>query len=217
MWAFCLIAVKTATWVTSSSNGAIWENSAKVLSLAGSAQTGTVWSGNTASIWATSTWRMLALLNQTNWSSLDRSFSTSTLCGNNISSLHRKWKFKNYPPKKNPWVVWMHRQERTFCHLRLYSWLLEGHSWMSQGPWGEDPPTHLGRHTLTFEGFPGGSAGKESACSAGDLGSIPGLGRSPGGGLGNPLQYSWLKNPHPQRNLVATVHAVAKSQTQWSN
>ena len=100
MWAFCLIAVKTATWVTSSSNGAIWENSAKVLSLAGSAQTGTVWSGNTASIWATSTWRTLALLNQTNWSSLDRSFSTSTLCGNNISSLHRKWKFKNYPPPK---------------------------------------------------------------------------------------------------------------------
>ena len=100
MWAFCLIAVKKATWVTSSSTGAIWENSAKVLALAGSAQTGTVWSGNTASIWATSTWRTLALLNQTNWSSLNRSFSTSTLCGNNISSLHRKWKFKNYPPPK---------------------------------------------------------------------------------------------------------------------
>ena len=87
MWAFCLIAVKKATWVTSSSTGAIWENSAKVLTLAGSVQTGTVWSGNTASIWATSTWRTLALLNQTNWSSLDRSFSTSTLCRNNISSL----------------------------------------------------------------------------------------------------------------------------------
>ena len=40
---------------------------------------------------------------------------------------------------------------------------------MSQGPWGKDPPTHLGRHTLTFGGFPGGSAGKESACNAGDL------------------------------------------------
>jgi len=44
-------------------------------------------------------------------------------------------------------------------------------------------------------GFPGGSDGKESACTAGDLGSIPGLGRSPGEGNGNPLQYSCLKNP----------------------
>ena len=44
-------------------------------------------------------------------------------------------------------------------------------------------------------GFPGGSDGKESACDAGDLGSIPGLRRSPGGGHGNPLQYSCLENP----------------------
>ena len=44
-------------------------------------------------------------------------------------------------------------------------------------------------------GFPGGSDGKESACDAGEPGSIPGLGRSPGGGHGNPLQYSCLENP----------------------
>ena len=44
-------------------------------------------------------------------------------------------------------------------------------------------------------GFPGGSAGKESTCNAGDLGSIPGLGRSPGEGNGYPLQYSGLENP----------------------
>ena len=43
--------------------------------------------------------------------------------------------------------------------------------------------------------FPGSSNGKESACNAGDLGSIPGLGRSPGEGHGNPLQYSCLENP----------------------
>ena len=43
--------------------------------------------------------------------------------------------------------------------------------------------------------FPGGSDGKESACNAGDLGSIPGLGRSPGEGHGNPLQYFCLENP----------------------
>ena len=50
--------------------------------------------------------------------------------------------------------------------------------------------------------FPGGSDGKESACNAGDLGSIPGLGRSPGGAHGNPLQYSCLKNLHGQRSLA---------------
>ena len=51
-------------------------------------------------------------------------------------------------------------------------------------------------------GFPGGSDGKESVCNAQDLGSIPGWGRSPGGGHGNPLQYSCLENPHGQRSLA---------------
>ena len=51
-------------------------------------------------------------------------------------------------------------------------------------------------------GFPGGSDGKESARNVGDLGLIPGLRRSPGGGHGNPLQYSCLENPHGQRNLM---------------
>ena len=51
-------------------------------------------------------------------------------------------------------------------------------------------------------GFPGGSDGKESNCNEGDLGSIPGLGRSPGGGNGNPLQYSCLENPMDRRNLA---------------
>ena len=50
-------------------------------------------------------------------------------------------------------------------------------------------------------GFPGGSDGKGSTCNAGDLASIPGLGRSPGGGHGNPLQYSCLENPHGQKSL----------------
>ena len=54
----------------------------------------------------------------------------------------------------------------------------------------------------TCTGFPGGSDGKESTSNARDLGSIPGLGRSPGGGHGNPLQYSCLENPHGQRSLV---------------
>ena len=49
------------------------------------------------------------------------------------------------------------------------------------------------------DGFPDGSDGKESACNVGDLGLIPELGRSSGGGDGTPLQYSWLENPHGQR------------------
>ena len=52
--------------------------------------------------------------------------------------------------------------------------------------------------------FPGGSDSEESACSAGDLCLIPGLGRSPGGGHGNPVQYSCLEHPHRQRNLEGT-------------
>ena len=51
-------------------------------------------------------------------------------------------------------------------------------------------------------GFPGGPDGKESACNAGDLGLIPGLARSPGGGHGNPLQYSCLENSHGQKSLA---------------
>ena len=53
---------------------------------------------------------------------------------------------------------------------------------------------------LVCLGFPGGSDSKESACNAGDLGSIPGLGRSPGGRHGNPFMYSCLKNPLEQRS-----------------
>ena len=64
-----------------------------------------------------------------------------------------------------------------------------------------------------YLGFPGGSEGKESACNVGDLGSIPGLGRSPGEGHGNLLQYSCLENPMDQGAWRATVHGVAKSQT----
>jgi len=54
-----------------------------------------------------------------------------------------------------------------------------------------------------FLGFPGGLDGKESTSNVGDMGWIPGLGRSSGGGHGNPLQYSCLENPHGQRSLVS--------------
>ena len=66
------------------------------------------------------------------------------------------------------------------------------------------------------EGFPGGSDGKESACNAGDQGSVPGLGRSPGGGNGNPLQYSCLEDSMDRGAWRALVCGVAESQT-WSS
>ena len=70
--------------------------------------------------------------------------------------------------------------------------------------------------TSTVPDFPGGSNGKASAYNAGDLGSIPRLGRSPGEGNGNPLQYSCLENPTAGRARQATVHGVAKSWTRLS-
>ena len=66
--------------------------------------------------------------------------------------------------------------------------------------------------SLALWWIPSGSAGKESTCNAGDLGSIPGLGRSPGEGNGYPLQYSGLEN-----SMDCIVHEVAKSQTQLND
>ena len=66
-------------------------------------------------------------------------------------------------------------------------------------------------------GFSGGSAGKESACGVRDLVSVPGWGRSPGGGNGNPLHYSRLENPMDRGAWWATVCGVSKSWAQLSN
>ena len=78
--------------------------------------------------------------------------------------------------------------------------------------------THIYIHIyLLIYSFPGGSASKESACSAGDPGSIPGLGRSPGEGNVNPLQYSCLENYRDRGAWQAIVHGVAKSQTWLSD
>ena len=83
--------------------------------------------------------------------------------------------------------------------------------WVQSLGW-EDPlekgkATHLG-----ILGLPCGSAGKESTCNMGDLGLIPGLGRSPGEGKGYPLQYSGLEN-----SMNSRVHRVTKSWTRLSN
>ena len=66
-------------------------------------------------------------------------------------------------------------------------------------------------------GFSGHSDGKESACNVGDLGSIPGSGRSPGEGNGNALWYSCLENPMDREAWRATAHGVAKSHVGLSN
>ena len=78
----------------------------------------------------------------------------------------------------------------------------------------------LGLWLVLGWGFPGVSDGKESACNAGDLGLIPrlgSLGRSPGGGNGYPLHYSYLENPVDRGACRATVHGVTKSRTRFSN
>ena len=72
------------------------------------------------------------------------------------------------------------------------------------------PSTKLG------QGFPGGSVGKETACNVGDPCLIPGLGRSPGEGHGNPLQHSCLENPMDRGAWWAVVHGMAKSRTRLS-
>ena len=73
---------------------------------------------------------------------------------------------------------------------------------------GKDPLKRKWQLTPIFLGFPCDSAGKESACNAGDLGPIPGLGRSPGEGNSYPLEYSGLEN-----SMDCMVHGVTKSQT----
>ena len=74
-------------------------------------------------------------------------------------------------------------------------------------------PLLMGKETKG-QGFPGVSAGRNLPANAGDAGSIPGLGRSPGEGNGNPLQYSSLENPMDRGDWQAMVHRVKKRQTQ---
>ena len=79
-------------------------------------------------------------------------------------------------------------------------------------------PSHITRislktTTILLLSIPGGSDANQSACNAGDLGSVPESGRCPGEGNGNPLQYSCLENPMDRGAWWAIVHGVAKNQT----
>ena len=84
----------------------------------------------------------------------------------------------------------------------------------NQAPWHQ---ISLGGNSSLRRGyyilFPGGSDGEKSACNSGDLGSIPGSGRSPGEGNSNPLQYSCLEIPWMEQLVGYIVHGVAKSWT----
>ena len=109
----------------------------------------------------------------------------------NYLILMRSWTFLVAQLIKNPPAM----QETRF------------NSWLGKIPWRRDRLP-----TLVFLDFSRGSAGKESTCNAGDMGSIPGLGRSPGEGKGYQLQYSGLEN-----SMDCIVHGVAKSWTPLSN
>ena len=86
----------------------------------------------------------------------------------------------------------------SYAHFKMRKHILPGKKCMRR------THTHyrFWKQIYSEMGFPGGSDGKESACNVGHSGSIPGSGRSPGGGHGNPLQYSCLENPHGQRSLA---------------
>ena len=103
--------------------------------------------------------------------------------------------------------------------LFMRKWVLTGH-WIYGGHVLRLPASKTGRNKFllfldlwyfVIVGLPRWLSGKESACNAGGTGSIPGLGRSPGGGHGNILQYSCLKNPMDKGAWCATVHRIPKS------
>ena len=98
--------------------------------------------------------------------------------------------------QENPLIVVLYKQ---CCSLVLD--LLSVQETPVRFLWREDPWRRDRLPTPAYLGLPGGWDGKESICNAGDLGSIPRLGWSPGGGHSNPLQYSGLENPHGQRSL----------------
>ena len=107
---------------------------------------------------------------------------------------------------------------RWLCGVVHFSTLVIFVLWQNAFGCSRAPNCHLIlSSTYMLSGFPGGSEGKVSACNAGDLGSIPGLGRSPREGNSNPLQYSCLENPMDGRAWWATVHGVRKSWTQLSD
>ena len=147
----------------------------------------------------------------------------SALCLVSVSTIPSAW---NVFQKICPCLLQIHRS-RSISHVTSYNKpSLQLEVMFSSS---EFPKTHnivliivansyiLFTMGLSLWGFLSDSDGKESACNAGDLGSIPGWGRSPGEGNGNPLQYFCLENSMDRATWQATVQRVAKSRTQLSN
>ena len=104
--------------------------------------------------------------------------------------------------------LWLHHKNRPDTHMcrGVSGWPVQNHkTWLSQLSFGDNKAIPLG--------FSGSSDGKEFACNVGDLGSIPGLGRSSGEGNGYPPQYSCLENPMDRGAWWVIVHGVAESDT----
>ena len=94
-------------------------------------------------------------------------------------------------------------------HSSIFAWRIPcTEESVGYSPWNHKESDMTEIQIALFD-FPGGSVGKESACNVGDLGSIPGSGRSPGEGNGNPLQYSYLENFMDRGAWMATIHGVS--------
>ena len=118
------------------------------------------------------------------------------------------------------WETWVRSlgwedplEKKMATHSSILAWKI---------PWTEEPgglqtTDSVPLPSAILEGFPGGSEGKASACNVGDPGSIPGSGRSPREGNGNPLQYCCLENFMDGGGWWATVNGVTKNWTQRSN
>ena len=100
-----------------------------------------------------------------------------------------------------PWLHDLHLQSADFVQGSVLEILTQCQEMLAVTS--NIPQIYYSKDIISIVGFPGGSAGKESACNAGDPSLIPGSGRSPSGdGPGNPLQYSCLENPSGQRSLM---------------
>ena len=145
---------------------------------------------------------------------------------NSISMQKRKQRSTRFKNQQNEGLPGIPVAE---CfHCRGARWILDwgtkipDATWRDQNRGGDNQSNEtfswwiMNRQMLPWygfdRGFPHGPAGKESSCNAGNLGSIPGLGRSPGEGKGYPLQYSGLEN-----SMDCIVYGVTKSRTQLSN
>ena len=114
--------------------------------------------------------------------------------------------------KSNVWAAAWIKMDKILCSSRLRSIKQKAGLMLSRALGDSRTRRPFCPLFLRVRGLPGGSAGKESTCNAGDLGSIPGLGRSPGEAKGYPPQYSGLEN-----SMDCIVHGVAKSRTWLSD